>query len=393
MNQLTPITQIALAIPAAISDLAWQQAQVYPTSEARWNFYLNQIATQLLCEYLQADFPQLRIWAETNIWQFVSGSVLELNQKRIVLLPAKAIDNSELVIPQEWLDIPDWAGDYFIAVQIDPDAETLHCWGYLTHQMLKSKAQYDSRDRTYHVNPHNLIADVSGLWVIQQLNPTEVTQAAIAPLATVTTVQAENLCQRLATAANPRLEIPFALWGALISDRQWRQQLAQLRQGETTPVADLALAANRLGEWLQNVFATGWQAVEDFVGEDGELAFALRQTATATPIIRRVKAVELADRVLLLLVSIEPEASDADDPTRPDRLAIQVQLRSIDRIATLPPGLTLSLLSIDDELVRSVVTRDRDNAIQLPRFRSNAEAGFKLQVQSGTTTICESFVV
>jgi Protein of unknown function (DUF1822) len=387
MNQLIPITQLALPIPAATSDLAWQQAQAYSTSEARWNFYLNQIATQLLCEYLQADFPHIRGWVETNIWQFVSGSVLELNQKRIVLLPSKAIDNSELVIPQEWLDIPDWAGDYFIAVQIDPDAETLHCWGYLTHQMIKSKAHYDPIDRTYNLDAHHLITDVSGLWVIQQLNPTEVTQAAIAPLATVATVQAENLCQRLATAANPRLEIPFALWGSLIADRQWRQQLAQLQQGETASVA------NRLGEWLQNVFASGWQAVEDFVGEDGDFAVALRQTATATPIIRRVKAIELTNQVLLLLVSIEPEATDAVDPTQPDRLAIQVQLRTIDRIATLPPGLTLSLLSIDDELVRSVVTRDRDNAIQLPRFRSNSEAGFKLQVQSGTTTICESFLV
>jgi Protein of unknown function (DUF1822) len=389
MNQLIPITKLALPIPAAVGDLAWQQAQVYPTSEARWNFYLNQIATQLLSEYLQADFPQLRVWAETNIWQFVNGSVLRLNQKRIVLLPSKAIDNSELVIPQEWLDIPDWAGDYFIAVQIDPDDETLHCWGYLTHQMVKAKAQYDPRDRTYNLDAHNLISDVSGLWAIQALNPTEVTQTAIAPLATVNPVQAENLCTRLATAANPRLEIPFALWGALIVDRQWRQQLAQLRQGETTP----APAANRLGEWLQNVFASGWQAVEDFVAEDGELAVALRQTAAATPLIRRVKAIELAEQVLLLLVSIEPEATDPTEPSQEARLTIQVQLRTIDRNSTLPPALTLSLLSIDDELVRSVVTRDRDNAIQLPRFRSNSGTGFKLQVQSGTTTICESFLV
>lgn len=383
MNQLIPITQLALPIPTAMGDLAWQQAQVYATSEAKWNFYLNQIATQLLSEYLQEDFPQVRVWAESNIWQFVSGSVLQLNQKRIVLLPTRSIDNSELVIPQEWLDIPDWAGDYFLAVQIDPDGSTLHCWGYLTHQMVKSKAQYDSRDRTYNLDAHNLISDVSGLWAIQALNPTEVTQTAIAPLAPVNPVQAENLCQRLTTAANPRLEIPFALWGALIVDRQWRQQLAQLCQGETAP------AANRLGEWLQNVFASGWQAVEDFVGEDGELAFALRQTAAATPLIRRVKAIELAEQVLLLLVSIEPEASDSPD----SRFAIQVQLRTIDRTSTLPPELTLSLLSIDDELVRSVVTRDRDNAIQLPRFRSNSGTGFKLQVQSGTTIICESFLV
>jgi hypothetical protein len=387
MNQLIPITQLALPIPAAISDLAWQQAQAYRSADARWNFYLNHIATQLLCEYLQEDFPQIQIWQETNIWQFVNGSVLQLNDKRIVLLPSRAIDHSELVIPQEWLDIPHWAGDYFIAVQIDPDAEMLHCWGYLTHQMMKSKARYDPIDRTYNLDAHNLIADVSGLWAIQQLNPTEVTQTAIAPIASVAAVQAENLLQRLATVSNPRLEIPFALWGALVSDRQWRQQLAQLQQGELDSVA------NRLNGWLQNVFAAGWQAVEDFLGEDADLAVALRQTATAESIVRRVKALQLLDRVLLLLVSIEAAADD--------RLVIQVQLRSIHSTETLPPGLTLSLLSSDDEIVRSVATRDRDNAIGLPRFRwrslsrgeSESGTGFKIQVQLATTTWCESFLV
>ena len=166
MNQLIPITQLALPIPAPMSDAAWHRATVYNTSDARWNFYLNQLATELLAEYLQADFPQIRIWQETNIWQFVSGSVLQLNDKRIVLLPSRAIDNSELVIAQEWLDIPAWVGDYFIAVQIDPDAELLHCWGYLTHQMLKSRATYDAIDRTYHLDAHHLIADIFGLWAI-----------------------------------------------------------------------------------------------------------------------------------------------------------------------------------------------------------------------------------
>jgi hypothetical protein len=393
MNQLIPITQLALPIPAGMSDLAWQQAQADPTSEGRWNCYLNQIATQLLCEYLQADFSQVRIWEEANIWQFINGSVLQLNHKRIVLLPSRSIDHSELVISQEWLDIPTWAGDYFIAIQIDPDAETLHCWGYVTHQMLKSKARYDAGDRTYHLDAHHLIADISGLWVIQQLNPTEVTQTAIAPLVSVDPVQAENLRQRLATVPNPRLEIPFGLWGALIADRQWRQQFAQLRQGETTVQTDLTIAANQLSGWIQNVFATGWQAVEDFWGEDGELDFALRQTATVEPIVRRVKALQFAaadtlsndERILLLLVSVAPETDE--------RLGIQIQLRSSDRTETLPADLTLELRSNEDQVMRSITTRDRDNAIQLPRFRSASGTGFKIQVRLGTTTWCESFLI
>lgn len=391
--ELIPITQLALPIPASMSDRAWQQAQAYRSIDARWNSYLNQIASQSIAADFAADFPQIRISPDSDTWQFVNGSVLELNGKRIVLLPSKTIDHSELVIPQEWVDIPAWAGDYFIGVQIDPDTEMLHCWGYTTHQMMKSRAQYDASDRTYHLDADHLIADVSGLSVIQQLNPNEVTQTAIAPLASVAAAQAENLLQRLATVPNPRLEIPFALWGALVSDRHWRQRLVELRQGATSIRTDLATATTRLSGWLQNAVSSGWQAVEDFLGEDAELALAFRQTATPTSIVRRVKVLELPgagassndDRVLLLLVSVEPEADE--------RLGIGIQLRSIDNTATLPANLTLTLLASDDQVMRSVVTRDRDNAIQLPRFRLNSGAEFKIQVQLGAITVVESFLV
>ncbi len=383
--ELIPITQLTLPIPAPMSDRAWQQAQAYRSVESRWNSYLNQIASQSIAADLAADFPQIRISPDSDTWQFVNGSVLELNGKRIVLLSSKAIDHSELVIPQEWVDIPAWAGDYFIAVQIDPDAEMLHCWGYTTHQRMKAKARYDASDRTYSLDAHHLIADISGLWVIQQLNPSEVTQTAIAPLASVAATQAEHLLQRLATVPNPRLEIPFELWGALVSDRQWRQRLVELRQGATSVRTDLTTATSRLSGWLQNAFSTGWQAVEDFLGEDAELALAFRQTATPTSTVRRVKALQLPDRLLLLLVSVESEADE--------RLGIGVQLRSIYNTETLPADLTLTLLSSDDEVMRSVVTRDRDNAIQLPRFRLNSGTEFKIQVQLGATTVVESFLV
>jgi Protein of unknown function (DUF1822) len=382
--ELIPITQLALPISPAMSDRAWQQAQAYQSVEARWNAYLNQIASQSIAADLAIDFPQIRISPDADTWQFLNGSVLALNGKRIVLLPAKTIDQSELAIPQEWVDIPAWAGDYFLAVHIDPDAEMLHCWGYTTHQMMKAKARYDAGDRTYNLDAHHLIADVSGLWVIQQLNPSEVTQTEIAPLASVAATQAENLLQRLATVPNPRLEISFELWGALVSDRQWRQRLVELRQGATSLQTDLSTATTRLSGWLQNAFTTGWQAVEDFLGADAELALAFRQTATPTSTVRRVKALQLANRELLLLVSVEAEADE--------RLGIQIQLRS-DNTETLPPDLTLTLLSSDDEVLRSVVTRDRDNAIQLPRFRLNSGTEFKLQVQLGTTTSIESFLV
>jgi hypothetical protein len=385
MLELIPITQLALPIPDAISDRAWQQAQADVSIETQWHIYLNQIATALLVEYLQEDFPNVRVGSPENTRPLVNGSILQLNGKRLVLVPSKAIDHSELVIPQEWIDIPDWAGDYFLAVQIDPDEQMLHCWGYTTHQMVKAKAQYDANDRTYNLAASNLVADVSGLWVIQQINPQEVTQSAVAPLAAVASTQAENLLQRLVAVRNPRLEIPFELWGGLVSDRNWRDRLVELRQGATSLRTDVITAVNQLSSWMQNVFASGWQAVEDFWGADAELAFAFRQAATASPPVRRVKALRFTDQLLLLLVSIEAEADG--------RMGIQVQLRSSERTEILPSGVTLALLSSDDEVMQSIATRDQDNAIQLPRFRSVPGTEFKIQVQLGATVFCESFMV
>jgi hypothetical protein len=378
---LIPITQLALPISPSMSELAWQEAQIYQSIEAKWNSYLNQIASQSIAADLAEDFVRVRISSDVDTEQLlINGSVLELNAKRIILMPSKAIDHSELVIPQEWVDIPAWAGDYFLAVQIDPDDQILHCWGYTTHQMVKSQARYDGSHRTYNLDAHDLIADVSGLWVVQQLNPNEVTQTAIAPLNAVAATQAENLLQRLVTVSNPRLEIPFELWGALVSDRNWRQRFIALRQGQLSSPTDLG-NITRLSGWLQNFFSNGWQAVEDFLGQEGELAF--RQTATSA--IRRVKALQLPDQVLFLLVSVEPEADD--------RWGIQVQLRSENSNNTLPAHITLALVASDDEIIRSVVARDRDNAIQLPRFRLSSGTEFKIQVQFGTTTLSEAFLV
>ena len=94
MSQLIPITQLALPIPAVMSDLAWQQAQAYQSTDSRWNFYLNSIASQLLAEYLVEDFPQIRVWQETNTWQFVNGSVLELISGLSCYLRDRSLRNS-----------------------------------------------------------------------------------------------------------------------------------------------------------------------------------------------------------------------------------------------------------------------------------------------------------
>jgi Protein of unknown function (DUF1822) len=380
----TTITQWQFEIPDAIDRSAWQQSQTCPNPRAQWNTYLNQLCCDVLLPELRGDYiPTATPYPNAigSVWEFVSGTGIQGGTKRLVLIPDKSLDRT-LSVPQEWVDSPDWAGDYYLAIQIDPDARSLTVWGYATHAMLKTQGEYDADDRAYGLSADQVIQDLNVLWVMQQVNPQEVTQAAIATISPIDPVQAENLLQRLATSDRPRFAIPFALWIACLQQPDWRQQLATLRRGTTGTTRPMT----QLNQWLQNIFESGWQALESQLGDMTDTAFALRQTAAiASPAVRRVKALRLNDRLLLLIVAVEPRSDG--------RLGIQIQVRSGDTNSALPPGLMITLQSAVGEVIQVVEAREADLAVQLQRFRCATGTPFCVQVQWDGGTIEELFMV
>ncbi|PSO81051.1 MAG: hypothetical protein BRC41_15925 [Cyanobacteria bacterium QH_9_48_43] len=48
-----------------------------------------------------------------SFWEVVNGTAIALSGVRLVLIPSEAADLSELRVPQEWVDIPSWGGDYY----------------------------------------------------------------------------------------------------------------------------------------------------------------------------------------------------------------------------------------------------------------------------------------
>ena len=54
----------------------------------------------------------------------------------------------------------------------------LRLYGYTTHQQLQ-QGEYDWRDRTYSLAETDLNLDLSAFWVVRQLQPYELTRAAI----------------------------------------------------------------------------------------------------------------------------------------------------------------------------------------------------------------------
>ncbi|MBD2214266.1 DUF1822 family protein [Nostoc linckia FACHB-104] len=266
--------QLWLTLSQELQQAAWQQSQSHANAAACCQAYLNYLCLKTFIPWLEAwlaeDNPQANnqnsIFSATkwdSLWEFVNGTPIDLGEIRLVLIPSDTSDLAEFAVPCEWVDIPSWRKDYYLAVQINlgnPEQSWLRLWGYVSYQKLKSQGIYDESDRTYYIHQEALAEDITQMLLLPQSNV--IPQAAPSQLSTQV---AEDLCTQLSNPSvySPRLAVPFEHWAALIVDEQWRQKLYQQRlQLATTPTANVAV---NLRQWLQqadSIITEIWQAVD-----------------------------------------------------------------------------------------------------------------------------------
>ena len=249
--------RLYLEIPNAVE----RPHQAFSTPGSAWQARLNQMSLAAFLPWLQEEqVAQVcpSVAALPSFWEFVNGTAIACEAMRLVLIPTTDIDLRELRVPQEWVDIPSWSADYYLAVQVNPDAGWIRIWGYTTHYQLKTKGTYNDGDRTYSLDEDTLIQDLNILWIARQLCPEEPLRAAVAAVSTLLLPQAENLLERLGNPAIvfPRLAVPFQLWAALLEHGGWRQRLYERRQG--------VLNSWSVSQWLQAGISglasqLGWQ--------------------------------------------------------------------------------------------------------------------------------------
>lgn len=374
-----------------------------------WPAYLNQLCLDNLLAWVQAEqSPEAAAQTDRQIWEFVNGSTLTVGARRLVLVPSEAIDQAELAVPQEWVDLPDWAGDYYLAVQVALEPEAwIRVWGYASHQELKA-GRYDPEDRTYCLDDNQLTQDWSALWVTLRFCPDAQTRAALAPLPDLPAAQADSLIQRLSAVTNPRLAIPFQLWGALIQQPRLRQRLYRQRVGLDPSIQNpleqslgQSLRQN-LSQWLETGLdqlsqqaTAGWQQLEALFSP-AELGWSLRSAeapnAASDEAVRLAKPVELAGQELVLVMQVNRE---------PDgRVAILVQVHPTGGLP-LPAGLQLKLLDAEAaeqaperaEVLQAVQAGEQDSYMQLRRFRCGEGTTFQVELELEGQQITESFEV
>jgi hypothetical protein len=372
-----PPTQLWLDVSVEIQNQSWQQSQSFTSPNGRWNAFLNQVCLSTFLPWLQTEYaPEATVETPPQMWEIVNGFAIKLDTKRLILIPDKNLETEEFFVPQEWIDIPKLAGDYYLAVQVNPDGEWMRIWGYTTHEQLKNQSSYDPQERTYCLEANQMIEDLNVLWVVRQLYPDEQTQAVIPALPILSTTQIENLKQRLAspTVTNPRLELPFEIWGALLESEDFLQP-------QNSTVVNLR-------QWFDNILTNSWQTIESLLGTETNLAFSFRQASDAVAeSVQRVKLIDLppsnGNQVLVLMLTLTAETDG--------RVGIKTQLYPSERNSYLPNNVRLELISGTGEVVQSVAAREEDNSIQLKRFRIPVNTRFIIQVAVDDFSFVEEF--
>ncbi|NJM47444.1 MAG: DUF1822 family protein [Alkalinema sp. RU_4_3] len=171
------------SIPAPINSQAWASRRRQVNPWAQWNAYLNQVCLAVCLANFKADFGldihSLDDRTNDRTWGLVNGSVVTVGGHRLVLIPSEVVDQTELEVPQEWIDIPSWAADYYVAIYLMPDMQTLQIAGFATHQQIKQSGQLDRSNRSYHLSMEALTKDLNLLGISTASYSSDQTRAAI----------------------------------------------------------------------------------------------------------------------------------------------------------------------------------------------------------------------
>lgn len=350
---------------------AWSLKSDYSNPAARRNAWLNKLCFNKLATWLPGNvYKSQNLAILPAIWEVVNGSAIQLGKRRLVLIPCEAAKADELCVPQEWIDIPNWIGNYYLAVLVSQNS--MRIWGYATHRQLKNEGRYDPNGRTYSLSG-DVLGKLSQILEVPILD----TKAAVDPLPRLYAAEIQTLLRQLGQASVefPCLEIPFERWGALLQDENCRDQLYRRRL--------FSRKATNLSGWIEGIVEIGWQAVKEILGPPKFVGYQHRNGGLY---IERAKLLDLerAREQIALLVKVRSESETEMD--------VLVAVYPSANQSYLPEMLELSVLDELAEEVMQTVARNGDNDIQLS-FSGEVGEHFSLKVALGEVSVIETFVI
>ena len=378
-------------VPAEIA-LSQPHPQLYSNQTGLSNAKLNQLCLNKFQAWLterEISFTLSFTAAElTTIWDVVTGCAIEIGKIRLILIPTEIADRDELSVPQEWIDLPNWLGDYYLNVQVDIESGLMNIWGFASHQILKEQGEYNPRDRSYSLDSDLLVSNLDLLWIAEDLELDE--RTTISPLPQLSLESALNLIQQVSIPSpySPRLQLDFASWGAILNNPSLRNQLYQTRL-QTAAISQAPVPSFRLFDWVRDEFANaladGWQTWRSNEGSLMSGAGVLRSSNT----IERAKLInlqlDLRRETVVLLIGVIPEHNE--------RMRVLVQVHPGAGSTCLPPQLQLSYVDEHGAILRTVTARSNDLLIQLPAYTCPVGMEFNIQLQLDSERVIERFMV
>ena len=331
--------ELILEIPQEVKKTANFTNNLFSNPTACYRAYINKLCLAAILPWIREDlslnakpYPNTTT-ALYSVWELVNGTAIDLlNGTKLILVPTEAIDSDEIRVPQEWVDIPSWRGDYYLGIQVEPEVDYVRIWGYCTHAQLKSHGSYDPNTRTYALDSTQIIDDMSALGVAIEFCLRENTRSEISSIPSMSVQHARNLINRLGDSQiiEPRLEIPFQMWSGLLQHGGWRKSLYHRRLGYSEPC--------NVVQWLQEGMSQLGQQI-------GWESFNLElSTATARNVEQRKAKVKFSRQLIIAGQSYElcitPKGEDIENIWR-------FELRNNNFGAVIPGGFKLRLLSED----------------------------------------------
>lgn len=386
---------------------AWPLEEAYSNRAARWNAYINHLCLQRFLAWVQELLQGTRqtflsVYPQENqqqsLWEFVNGSAITIGDSRLILIPTEMTESDEFIVPREWVDNPDWAGDYYVAFEVNLDEEEeeggMRFVGYTTHSQIKRENQYNPVDCSYSVNCEGVITDFATLWLTLQVRPCRKTN--LEPLPPLSPETASEVLEKLSQPStySPRLrvglDISFEQWAALLTNQEWRQELYQRRLPQPVPTLTQWLQV-KTNEIVEGIKGAGWQLYQDFfsTSQQRDYAFNFRRGTDEerTSFVKQIDwETEAGNCAIALIINLGQGAEE--------EISIHPQVEPLDRQQYLPKNLELLVLDEWGEVFDSVEAGVDSKKLQLEsHFSGEPGLKFSIQIICGEIGVFEHFVI
>jgi hypothetical protein len=384
-------------VPTEI-DTVWQQvsSKAYSNQNARLRAFHNLLCLKTLSPFLcdiwgLPNLPDLWLSPDElpSIWEVLNGGILRIESMQLAMIPSDAVRLEELRVEREWVDIPELAAHYYVAVQVDVEKRWLRILGYASHAQLKQDGNYDPTDQTYALDQEDLIDDLGLLLVQAQFEVGR--QPVIEPIAPLSTAAISSIIHQLKEYRqfSSRRILPFEQWAPIVANAEWRHWLyhqkiedpegAEWLAAEPDPKVDLS-------NWAHHRFPSEWRPVAELLKSAPASAIA-----KSIPTIR-AKPITLGNYRVALIVSREVEISP--QPT----IGIQLEAKIMAGELPLATPLNIQISFCDangneNAIAENSLVNGPEPSIKLPRLLGRPGEEFTVTLSLGNHSVMETFIL